>query len=144
MLREKGENADSSEPNVPSQLSHWPVQLKLVSPKAPYFENADLLLVADCVPFTMGDFHNRLLKQHSIVIGCPKLDDVDFYIDKFTEILKANDLKSLTVVHMEVPCCLGLLYVAQKAIEKSGKKVPYKDVTVNLKGNIAKTELIED
>ena len=143
MLREKGVNVDSSVLNVPSQLSHWPVQLKLVSPKAPYFENADLLLVADCVPFTMGDFHNRLLKQHSIVIGCPKLDDVDFYIDKFAEILKANNLKSLTVVHMEVPCCLGLVYVTQKAMEKSGKKISYKDVTVNLKGNIAKTELIE-
>jgi len=114
-LRKKsGEKSSSAA--VPSQLSHWPVQLKLVSPNAPYFANADLLLVADCVPFAMGDFHSRFLKEHSVIVGCPKLDDAEFYIEKLAKILQANKLNSLTVVHMEVPCCFGLTRIAKNAI----------------------------
>jgi len=128
---------------VPSQLGHWPVQLKLVAPAAPYFADADLLLVADCVPFAMGDFHDRFLKDHSVAIGCPKLDDAQYYIDKLAEILRANKLKSLTVVHMQVPCCSALTVIARKAIEKSSIKMPFDDVTISLKGEVIATETIE-
>ena len=141
-LREKADTDKSDTAEVSSQLSHWPVQLKLVSPNAPYFANADLLLVADCVPFAMGDFHNKFLKDRSIVVGCPKLDDSEFYIEKLAAILKANKLKSLTVVHMEVPCCFGLTHIARKAITSSGVKMPFEDVTIDLQGNVNKTDTI--
>ena len=142
-LREKSGTADSDTTSVPSQLSHWPVQLKLVSPHAPYFAGADLLLVADCVPFAMGDFHNRFLKDSSIAVGCPKLDNAEFYIEKLTAILKANKLNSLTVIHMEVPCCFGLTHIAREAITRSGVKMAFEDVTIDLHGNVSKTETIE-
>ena len=134
--------ADSST-DVPSQLSHWPVQLKLVSPGAPYFANADLLLVADCVPFAMGDFHSRFLREHSVVVGCPKLDDAEFYVGKLAAILKANKLNSLTVVHMEVPCCSGLTQIARQAITKNKIEMSFEDVTIDLHGNVSTTETIE-
>jgi len=127
---------------VPSQLGQWPVQLKLVSPHAPYFADADLLLVADCVPFAMGDFHNRFLKNHNIAIGCPKLDDVQFYIEKLAAILQANKLNSLTVIHMEVPCCSGLTHIAREAIAKSNIEISFEDVTIDLQGNVSQTETI--
>jgi NAD-dependent dihydropyrimidine dehydrogenase PreA subunit len=142
-LRKKGKSAKGKEKNVPSQLSHWPVQLKLVWPHAPYFADADLLLVADCVPFAMGDFHNRFLKDRSVVVGCPKLDDAEFYIEKLAEIIKANKLNSLTVIHMEVPCCFGLTQIARKAIACSGLKMTFEDVTIDLQGNVCKTEIIK-
>jgi Fe-S-cluster-containing hydrogenase component 2 len=125
-----------------SELMHWPVQLKLVSPAAKYFAGADLLLVADCVPFAMGDFHKRFLKEHSVVVGCPKLDDSDFYIEKLAEILKSNKIKSLTVVHMEVPCCFGMAEIAKKAIAIAGIDLSFEDVTVGLDGEIRKTEAV--
>ena len=128
---------------VPSQLSQWPVQLKLVSPHAPYFSDADLLLVADCVPFAMGDFHNRFLKDHSIAVGCPKLDDGQFYIEKLAAILQANKLNSLTVIHMEVPCCSGLTYIAKEAIAKSNVEMTFEDVTIDLQGNVCRTETLK-
>ena len=127
---------------TPSHLGQWPVQLKLVSPHAPYFTNADLLLVADCVPFAMGDFHNRFLKNHSIAVGCPKLDDVQFYIEKLAAILQANKLNSLTVIHMEVPCCSGLTHIAREAIAKSSIAMSFEDVTIDLQGNVSQTETI--
>jgi len=127
---------------VPSQLGQWPVQLKLVSPTAPYFANADLLLVADCVPFAMGDFHQRFLRGRSIAVGCPKLDDVRFYIEKVAQILRTNDLRGLTVVHMEVPCCSGLTRVAHEAIALSGKALSFQDVTISIRGDVIRTETI--
>jgi NAD-dependent dihydropyrimidine dehydrogenase PreA subunit len=142
-LREKGDEPEPATAEVPSQLSHWPVQLKLVSPHAPCFADADLLLVADCVPFAMGDFHNKFLKEHSIVVGCPKLDDAEFYIEKLKTILSSNKLNSLTVIHMEVPCCFGLTHIAREAMVRSGLKMPFEDVTVDLQGGVAKTETIE-
>lgn len=141
-LREKGDKPEPTTAEVPSQLSHWPVQLKLISPHAPYFANADLLLVADCVPFAMGDFHSRFLKDRSIVVGCPKLDDTEFYIEKFAAILKANKPNSLTVIHMEVPCCSGLTHIAREAIARSGVELTFDDVTIDLRGNVSKTETI--
>jgi len=127
---------------VPSQLGQWPVQLKLVSPHAPYFADADLLLVADCVPFAISDFHNRFLKDHSIAVGCPKLDDAQFYIEKLAAILQANKLNSLTVIHMEVPCCSGLTRIAQQAIAESCVEMAFEDVTIDLHGNVSRTETI--
>jgi Fe-S-cluster-containing hydrogenase component 2 len=142
-LREKSETTDSAI-KVPSQLTHWPVQLKLVPPQAPYFANADLLLVADCVPFAMGDFHNRFLKDRSIILGCPKLDDSEFYIEKLAAILKANKLNSLTVIHMEVPCCSGLTHIARQAISKNKIEMSFEDVTIDLQGNVSRTETIKN
>jgi NAD-dependent dihydropyrimidine dehydrogenase PreA subunit len=124
-----------------SQLGQWPVQLKLVSPNAPYFANSDLLLVADCVPFAMGDFHSRFLGGHSIAIGCPKLDDSDFYIDKLTQILKANKLNSFKVIHMEVPCCSGLTFIARQALTDSGANISFEDITIDLRGNVVRTDV---
>jgi len=142
-LREKPNGENGSKAAVSSQLSHWPVQLKLVSPQAPYFANSDLLLVADCVPFAMGDFHSRFLRGHSVVVGCPKLDNAEFYIEKLAAILKSNKLNSLTVIHMEVPCCFGLTHIAKDAIVRSGLKMAFKDITVDLHGNVSTTETIE-
>jgi NAD-dependent dihydropyrimidine dehydrogenase PreA subunit len=130
-------NADSSP--AASQLSHWPVQLKLVPPSAPYLKRADLLLVADCVPFAMGDFHSRFLTGRSVVVGCPKLDDTQFYVDKLADIIKQNNLNSLTVIHMEVPCCSGLTRIAAEAVKLSGLQMSFDDVTIALQGNVIKT-----
>jgi NAD-dependent dihydropyrimidine dehydrogenase PreA subunit len=143
-LKEKGKSAENTTAAVSSQLTHWPVQLKLVSPQAPYFAGADLLLVADCVPFAMGDFHNKFLKEHSVVVGCPKLDNADFYVEKLAQIVKSNKLNSLTVLHMEVPCCFGLTHIARKAIAASGVNIKFEDITIDLQGNVSKTETIED
>lgn len=141
-LREKDESTET-DVEVPSQLTHWPVQLKLVPPRTPYFENADLLLVADCVPFAMGDFHAKFLRDHSVIVGCPKLDDTEFYVDKLAIILKANKLNSFTVIHMEVPCCSGLTYIARQAISKNKIEMCFEDVTIDLQGNVSRTETIE-
>jgi len=143
-LRKKAVPDDTAQVgSVPSLLSQWPVQLKLVSPHAPYFADSDLLLVADCVPFAMGDFHNRFLKDHSIAVGCPKLDDVQFYIEKLATILQANKLNSLTVIHMEVPCCSGLILIARQAVAKSNIEMTFEDVTIDLQGNVSRTETIK-
>jgi len=142
-LKGKGKALNSNTTPAPSQLTHWPVQLKLVPPNASYFAGADLLLVADCVPFAMGDFHSRFLKDHSIVVGCPKLDDPDFYTEKLTAILKENKLNSLTVIHMEVPCCFGLTRIARQAVAQSGMKLSFEDITVSLQGSVIKTEKIK-
>ena len=142
-LREKGKTAETDAPTVTSQLSHWPVQLKLVSPHATYFVDADLLLVADYVPFAMGNFHNRFLKDKSIVVGCPKLDEPEFYIEKLAAILKANKPNSLTVIHVEVPCCSGLIRIAREALACSSVKTSFEDVTIDLQGNVGKTETIK-
>jgi ferredoxin len=141
-LRNTAEKSDSQSGDVSSQLTQWPVQLKLVSANAPYFADARLLLVADCVPFAMGDFHSRFLRGRSIVIGCPKLDDARFYVEKFADILRANKLRSLSVVHMEVPCCHGLTRIAQEALAKAGVEMMFEDVTVGLNGGVNKVEQI--
>ena len=141
-LRQKADLPESDETEVQSQLSHWPIQLKLVSPQAPYFAKADLLLVADCVPFAMGDFHNKFLKNHSIAVGCPKLDDSSFYIEKLAQILTINKLNSLTVIHMEVPCCSGLTHIAKEAVAQANVSLPFKDITIALDGSVKNTDTI--
>ena len=119
-----------------SQLTHWPVQLKLVPPAAAWLQGADLLLTADCVPFAFADFHAQFLRGHAVVVGCPKLDDAEYYAEKLATILKAARPPSLTVVHMEVPCCSGLTRVAEAAREAAGVDVPLHDVTVSIEGEV--------
>ena len=119
-----------------SMLSHWPVQLKLVPINAPYFQNADLLIAADCVPFAYPDFHRDFLKGKAVVVGCPKLDDVQYYKEKLTEIFKANSIKSVTVPYMEVLCCFGLVKATEDAIAASGKNIPLKKVKIGIRGDI--------
>jgi NAD-dependent dihydropyrimidine dehydrogenase PreA subunit len=125
----------SSQPSV-SMLSHWPVQLKLVPVNAPYFADADLLVAADCVPFAYPNFHHDFLKGKAVVVGCPKLDDIQFYIEKLTEIFKLNSIKSITVPYMEVPCCSGLVRATEEAIKASGKDIPLKKVKIGIQGDI--------
>jgi len=120
--------------SIQSQLKQWPVQIKLVPPYAPYLDNADLLIAADCVPFAYADFHSDLLKGKVLLIGCPKLDDAEFYKDKITQILKGRNIKSITCVHMEVPCCFGLVSIVKTAIKASSKDIPFKEVTISIRG----------
>jgi len=120
----------------PSALTQWPVQLHLVPEQAPFFQNADLLLAADCVPFAYAGFHAELLSGRKLLVGCPKLDDAAFYAEKLTAILKRNDVRSLTVVHMEVPCCSGLVALARRALAVSGKCIPVEEVTIGVRGDV--------
>ena len=119
----------------PSQLSQWPVQIKLAGVAAPYFENADILIAADCTAYAYGNFHADFIRGRITLIGCPKLDDVD-YSEKLTEIIKNNDIKSVTVVRMEVPCCGGLEHAAVTALKNSGKFIPWNVVTISIDGKI--------
>jgi NAD-dependent dihydropyrimidine dehydrogenase PreA subunit len=121
-------------PKVPSELRQWPIQLMLVPPFAPYLDGSDLLIAADCVPFAYGDFHSELLKGKTLLVGCPKLDDVGHYGEKLTEVFRNNNIKSVTYAHMEVPCCYGLVGAIESAVKASGKNVPFKDVTITIKG----------
>ena len=118
-----------------SQLVNWPVQIKLAPVTAPYFDAASLLVAADCSAFTYASFHSRLLAGRVCLIGCPKLDGVD-YTDKLTEIISQNDIRSLTIVRMEVPCCGGLELAAKTALQRSGKWIPWQVVTVNIDGTL--------
>jgi len=136
--REKTEMAEVSEKKSKSQLSQWPVQIKLVSPNAPYFDNAHLLIAADCTAYAYADFHKDFIKNKVTIIGCPKLDSVD-YSEKLTDIIKNNNIKSVTIARMEVPCCGGLANAAIEALKNSGKMIPWAVVTISLDG-----EIIED
>ena len=118
-----------------SQLTNWPVQIKLVPTRAPYFEGAELLIAADCTAFTYADFHSRFLAGRVCLIGCPKLDGVD-YTEKLAEILRSNNIRSVTVLRMEVPCCGGLELAAKKALQQSGKFIPWQVVTVTVDGRL--------
>jgi len=123
-----------------SMLSQWPVQLKLVPVNASYFEDADLLVVADCVPFAYANFHQDFLKGKAVVVGCPKLDDAQYYKEKLTEIFKTNLIKSVTVPYMEVPCCFGLVMATEEAVRTSGKNIPIKKIKIGIRGEIQDEE----
>lgn len=127
------ENAPS--PCDRSQLNQWPIQIKLVPVKAPYFENAGLLIAADCTAFAYANFHRDFIKNKITLIGCPKLDSMD-YSEKLTEILRQNNIKSLTIVRMEVPCCGGIEHAAKTALQASGKFIPWQVVTISVAGHI--------
>ncbi len=119
---------------TPSMLRQWPVQIQLVPPNAPYFQNANLLIAADCTAYAFGDFH-QFMKNKITLIGCPKLDEVDYSV-KLTQILKANDIKSLTVIRMEVPCCGGIVHAVKSAMANSGVMIPWRVITISTDGAI--------
>lgn len=142
MARELNRNnpiESNSDPanNAPllSQLRQWPVQIKLAPVNAPYFENANLLIAADCSAYAYADFHNKFIKNKVVLIGCPKLDEGD-YTEKLTEIIRLNNIKSLTIVRMEVPCCFGIEKAATEALKASGKFIPWQIVTISTDGRI--------
>ena len=142
MAREIKPHSPSTESKVhgtgpaPSELSQWPIQLHLISPVAPYFKECDLLIAADCTAFTLGSFHQDMLKGRRLVIACPKLDETGEYVEKIAELLKNNTIYSLTVVIMEVPCCSGLFRMVQEAVELSGTRLAIKRVVIGLDGTI--------
>lgn len=121
-----------------SALSHWPVQIKLVPPAAPFLRGADLLVTADCIPVAYPNFHNDFLKERVVMIGCPKFDNVQEYVNKFAEIFRIADVKSVTVMEMEVPCCSKLPLIVQKGMELASKQVPMEEVVISIRGKILK------
>ena len=129
------ENCDFTTPAINSELMQWPVQIKLLPPRAPYFDGANLLIAADCTAYAYGNFHKEFIRNHITLIGCPKLDEGD-YTEKLTEIIKNNNIKSVTVVRMEVPCCGGIEYAAKRALQISGKFIPWRVVTISTDGKI--------
>lgn len=132
---EKKQSETVSLKSSPSELRQWPVQIKLVPVNAPYFKDAKLLIAADCTAFSYGDFHNKFMKNRVTLIGCPKLDMTD-YSEKLTEILKHNDIKSVLVTRMEVPCCGGIEAAVMTALQNSGKMIPWQVVTISTEGEI--------
>jgi Pyruvate/2-oxoacid:ferredoxin oxidoreductase delta subunit len=139
LRNEEKNEAETFNDKVPSQLRQWPVQMHLVSPNAPYFKNADVLIAADCTAFAMGGFHSDLMKRKAIAIACPKLDsEMEIYTEKITAMIDEAKINTLTVAIMEVPCCGGLLRIAQAGVEKATRKVPIKLIILDLKGSIQK------
>ena len=138
--RQPGGNTTANETplgTIPSRLGHWPVQLTLVPPNAPFLKDADLILAADCVPFAYAGFHQDFLGENrALLVACPKLDDFQAHQKKLNEVLRISDIKSLTVVHMEVPCCSGLVHMARQAILASGKDIPFADITISARGEL--------
>jgi len=131
---ERPETTETEQGKAPSELRQWPVQLHLVPPTAPYFQNADILICADCVAFAMGSMHQELLKGKALAIACPKLDDTTAYVDKLAHIFSANGIKSITVAIMEVPCCRGLDIMVREALQKSGKDIELESITIGING----------
>ena len=133
--REAAPTVETPQAQQTSHLSQWPVQIKLVPVNAPYFDGVRLLIAADCTAYAYAAFHERFIKGHITLVGCPKLDSAD-YSEKLTEILRENDIKSVTVVRMEVPCCGGLEIAAKTALQQSGKFIPWQVVTVTVDGRL--------
>ncbi len=135
------EGAGTSQAPQESALTQWPVQLTLVPVGAPYLKNADLLIAADCVPFAFADFHRELLEGKKLLIACPKLDDTGPYLQKLAAIFEECDIRSITVAHMEVPCCFGLVNLVHEALKLSGKDIPLKDVTLSIQGDVREEDV---
>lgn len=135
MKRDNAQTGPTANMLLESQLRQWPCQIKLVPTAAPFFENANLLIAADCTAYAYADFHREFMRNKVTLIGCPKLDCVD-YSEKLTEIIKNNDIKSVTILRMEVPCCGGLEMAAKKALQQSGKFIPWQVVTISIDGKI--------
>ncbi|MCX7904143.1 MAG: 4Fe-4S binding protein [Caloramator sp.] len=142
MMRQMNREDKTENVKVTSKLRQWPVQLALVSPSAPYLYRSDLLIAADCTAYAYGNFHNDFIKDKTVVVGCPKLDDNDYYTEKLTEIIKNNDLESITVVKMEVPCCSGISMAAKVARDRAKVNIPIKVVTIGIDGDILSREYI--
>ena len=134
-LHRESSVSDPAVAPVDSQLRQWPVQMKLVPVKAPYYENASLLVAADCTAYAYGNFHHDFIRNHVVLVGCPKLDSID-YSEKLTTILRENSIRSVTVVRMEVPCCGGLEYAVRQALQASGRSIPLQVVTISTDGRI--------
>ena len=131
------------QPDQPSELRQWPVQMHLLNPNAPYLRGSDLLLAADCVAFSMGNFHSKYLKGRSLAIACPKLDHgTDIYIEKLTAMIDIAKINTITVMMMEVPCCGGLLQMVRNALSKASRKVPVKQMIISLSGEVLKEEWV--
>ena len=128
---------------APSALGHWPVKLRLVAPKAPFFKEARLLVAADCAPFAAGDFHARYLEGKALVCGCPKFEDQEANIEKLTAILRENDIQEITIVNMEVPCCFGLVQVVRQALEAAGKSLPVTICTLSAAGQVLQQQKVQ-
>ncbi len=130
------EARESAQGSAQSELTHWPVQVKLVPPTAPFLKGADLLVAADCTSVAYPNFHRDFLKGRAVMVGCPKFDDVEGYIQKFADIFSTADLKSVSVVVMEVPCCQGLPIIVERGMEAAGKKVPVEKVVISARGEV--------
>ena len=140
-LSQKPETENEPQIRVSPELRNWPVQLQLLNPNAPYFKNADLLISADCAPFAYANFHQEFLKDKVLIILCPKLDKtIDMYVDKLTEIFEKQDVNSISIVHMEVPCCSGIEVIVRRALDKAQRDIPIKDYTVSIAGEIIQTK----
>ncbi len=143
-FRSKDETAQEETGKRASQLKQWPIQLHLVSPLAPYYQKADVLLSADCVAYTVGDFHKDYLKGKAIAIACPKLDEgQDTYIEKLQSLIDDAKINTLTVMIMQVPCCGGLVSIAQQAAQQAKRKIPIKSIVVSLQGDILQEDWIK-
>jgi len=132
----RNNNYDDTNYFIQSRLQNWPIQIHLLPIKAPYYKNANLLLAADCSAFAYGNFHSEFMTNRITAIGCPKLDDLNIYFEKLTAILMNNDIDSVTVVYMEVPCCMGIVRLAEESIKRSKKEILLKKVKLSIKGNI--------
>lgn len=130
----KGRTPSAPTGKLESELKNWPVQIHLASPYAPYFKNADIVIIADCVAYAYGSTHREFIKDKVVLIGCPKLDDAAAYVDKISEIIRAGKPKSIKVVRMEVPCCGGMIEIVKQAIKKSGEVMPFETVTISIDG----------
>lgn len=133
-------NKPSTTESVESALSTWPIQIRLIPPTAPFLKNADLLIAADCTPVAYPNLHRDFLQGKVMMLGCPKFDDADEYIEKFAAIFKTANIKSITVLEMEVPCCSALPMIVKKGLEKAGKTIPMEDVVISSRGEIIKRE----
>jgi len=139
----KDDGGEATAGKVPSQLRQWPIQLHLVSPAAPYYQGADVLLAADCVPFAMGNFHGDYLKGKALAIACPKLDSgQEVYVEKIRGWFEESKINTLTVLIMQVPCCKGLIGLAVQALKESSRKVPVKCVVVSLQGEVLQEDWV--
>ena len=134
VIEKKNKPTVTSTGSMSSELTQWPVQLHLVSPMAPFFNGKELLIAADCVPFADPNFHQKLLSDRSVAIACPKLDDTSSYAPKLAEIIKNNDIPKIVVAHMVVPCCMGIVAIAQQAVELSGKDIPVEPLMIGIDG----------
>lgn len=132
----KQANEPVSQEGTASALSHWPVQIRLVPPNAPFLKGADLVVAADCTPVAYPNFHRDFVQGKVVMLGCPKFDDAKGYVDKFTEIFKESGIRSITVLDMEVPCCSALPAIVKKALEAAQKQIPVEEVTIGVRGNI--------
>ena len=135
-----GATQPASSVSFPSVLTHWPVQIRLVPPTAPFLKGANLLVAADCTPIAYPNFHRDFLKGKVVMLGCPKFDEVQAYVQKFTDIFNTAGIKSITVVTMEVPCCQGLPMIIKKGLEIAGKKIPMEQVIISTRGEVLRTQ----